>query len=356
MAPTETPFVKRMKGGWGAFEVSGQRSHEWVEDDLWKNRLTVSSTTGLTATDGTTLTLSANDAFRVSPGTVLQIESEKVLVTAIASASTLTIVRDIGGTTAATHATATTVYMAGIARDEGSDSPYIGNAIKTWFTNYVQFFDVAFQLSEQAMHLDSYGQASELNRQRDRTTKHLASLAEVGAIRGTANAGAANDPAMFGGILHFLTTANGAYNTALSAALAESNLYTGIRSIMDNVGESYVARTIIVRHFLRQKISGFFENRIRTEVGDHTGGVSVSALETDFGRFEIMHSYNWPEDVVGFINFDKIRLGHYRGLPPWREKRLAEAGAYQRHEIYGETTLEISNPQCMGQITAVTLS
>ena len=37
-------------------------------------------------------------------------------------------------------------------------------------------------------------------------------------------------------------------------------------------------------------------------------------------------------------------------------RELSEAGAYQRHELYGETTMEVSNPQCMGQQTAVTLS
>lgn len=358
VAPTAIPFVLRC-GGWNGFEVTHQRAHEWVEDDLWKNRLAVSNTTGVAATDSVTITLSANDGFRVSKGAIIQIDSEQMWVSAIASATSLDpVTRGYAGTTAATHATASTIYLLGLSMSEGTDTPYIGNPIKTWFTNYVQFFQRAFQLSEQAAALDSYGQASELNRLRDRYTKDLASLAEVQAIRGVAYDGGTSDaqPPSMGGWTNYITSANGAYNLALSAALAESNVYTMIRSILDNVDEGSIARTLMCRHFIRQKLTGFYENRIQSEVGDHTGGASVSAIETDFGRFEIMHSYNWPDTVLGLVNFDKIKLGHYKGMSPWREKRLAEAGFYQRHARAADLTLEVRNPQTQGQITGISLS
>lgn len=354
VSPWDIPFVKRA-GGWNSFVVRGRRDHEWQEEDLWKQSLTISSTTGITATDGTTLTLSGNDAYRVLPGTLAKIDSEIVLISALATASTLTIVREMSGTTAATHATAATVQLIGQAREEGTDSPYFSNRLRTFYTNYPQFFDGAIQISEQSRNQDLYGRDKE-DEQVEVQTKHLAKMAERSAIEGEAYAGAANKPPTMGGVLDFITTANGSYNTSLSsAALAESNLYTAIRSILDNVGESNVARTIVTRYFLRQKISGFYENRIRTEQGDHTGGVAVDAIDTDFGRFEIMHFHSWPESVVGFLNFDKIKLGHTAGMM-WQRKRLAEAGAYFRETLYGEYTLEVRNPQCMGQITAVSTS
>lgn len=348
VSPLDTPFVSRA-GGWGSFVVTGRRDHEWVEEDLFKQDLTVSSTTGIAATDGTTLTLNTTDAYRLFPGMLVKIDSEVIRISAIASTSTATITRGVGGTTAATHATASTVKLIGQAMIEGGDSPYMSNRIRTWFTNYPQFFDLAIQISEAAKNQNLYGR-SQWDEMTENQTKQLSKLLERSAIEGEGAAGTVNT---MEGVLGFLTTANGAYNTSLSsAALTEANLYTAIRSILNSVGESNVARTIITRYFLRQKISGFYENRIRTEVGDHTGGVRVDAIDTDFGRFELMHVHSFPEDQLAFINFDKVKLGHMAGMN-WKEKRLAEAGAYIRQTRYGEFTLEVRNPQTMGVITSI---
>ena len=351
VSPLDTPFVSRA-GGWESFVVTGRRDHEWVEEDLFKQDLTVSSTTGIAATDGTTLTLNTTDAYRLFPGMLVKIDTEVIRVSAIASTTTATIQRGIGGTTAATHATASTVKLIGQAMVEGGDSPYMSNRIRTWFTNYPQFFDLAIQISEAAKNQNLYGR-SQWDEMTDNQTKQLAKLLERSAIEGN---GAASTINTMNGILAYLTSANGAYNTSLSsAAITEANLYTAIRSILGSVGESNVARTIVCRYFVRQKISGFYENRIRTELGDHTGGVRVDAIDTDFGRFELMTVHSWPEDQLAFLNFDKIELGHMAGMN-WQEKRLAEAGAYTRQTRFGEFTLQVKNPQTMGLITSISTS
>lgn len=353
--PDEIPFVTRC-GGWDGFTVAARRDHEWIEEDLWKNRLTLSSTTGLSATDGTTLTLNASDAYRIAPGTTIQIDSEKMYVSAIASATTATIVRDIAGTTAATHATASTVYVLGVARIEGTASPYLGSPTKTVFTNYMQFMEQAYSITEQAANVNEYGRKP-LDIIRETITRNLAVGAEAQAIRGTAGAGASGEPPTFGGVLNYITSANGSYNSSLSsAALTEANLYTAARSVMDNVGESHVARTFCVRFFLHQKIGSFFENRIRSTVGDHTGGVSIGSIDTAIGTWEIMHFYNWPDDVVGMIAFESVKLGHYVGLPAWRQRALASDGVYDRETRYGDLTLELRNPQRHAQLTSVSTS
>lgn len=352
VSPLDIPFVTRA-GGWKSFVANGRADHEWVEEDLYKQTLQLSSTTGLASTNGTTLTLSAADAYRTLPGMLIKIDDEILQVTQAASGTTLTVVRGVSGSTGATHATASAVEMFGQARVEGTDSPYLHNTLRTFYTNYPQFFDAAYQISQQAEHRDIYGRGK-LDEIEENQTKHLAKLAERSAILGRAAAQSVGNT--MGGVLHYLTSANGAYNVSLSnAGLVESHLYTGIRSILDAVGESNIARTIMTRYYQRQKISSWYENRVRTEVGDHTGGVSIGAIETDFGRYELMNVHSWPEDVVAFLNFDKIKLGHTAGMF-WQEKRLAEAGAYMRKTRYGEFTLEVRNPQTMGQLTAVSVT
>ena len=354
--PDEIPFIARLGGFSGDFTVGSRRDHEWIEEDLWKNRLTLSSTTGLSSTDGTTMTLSAADAYRVAPGSTLMVDTEKMYISAIASTTTLTIVRDAFGTTAATHATAATVYVYGVAREEGTASPFIGSPTKTVFTNYMQFMEQAYKITEQAANVTEYGRKP-IDIIRETIMRNLASGAENQAINGTAFAGASAEPPTFGGALAYITSANGSYNTDVaSAALTEANLYTAARSIMNNVGEANVARTICVRFFLHQKIGSFFENRVRTTVGDHTGGVSIGSIDTAIGTWEIMHFYNWPDTTVGFINFDSIHLGHYAGMPAWRQKALASDGVYDLETRYADLCSELRNPQRHGQITSVSVS
>lgn len=73
---------------------------DWPESD---------ATTASITSSGTTLTIP--DSTLYSPGWVIQVDTEAMYVSALASATTLTVRRGIRGTTGASHATATTVLV-----------------------------------------------------------------------------------------------------------------------------------------------------------------------------------------------------------------------------------------------------
>lgn len=64
----------------------------------------------------TATTFTVTDAYSYGVGDVCEIDSEQVLVTAVASSTTLTVSRAANGTTAANHTTNTSLYMVGNTR------------------------------------------------------------------------------------------------------------------------------------------------------------------------------------------------------------------------------------------------
>jgi hypothetical protein len=74
------------------------------------------TTNGSLTAAATSITVSATAASLIYPGDTIVVESEQMEVTAVATV-TLTVVRGINGTTAATHATAKTVYIRRYPRD-----------------------------------------------------------------------------------------------------------------------------------------------------------------------------------------------------------------------------------------------
>lgn len=74
------------------------------------------TTNGALTAVATSVTVSASAANLIYPGDTIVVESEQMEVTAV-STVTLTVVRGINGTTAATHDTAKTVYLRRYPRD-----------------------------------------------------------------------------------------------------------------------------------------------------------------------------------------------------------------------------------------------
>jgi hypothetical protein len=95
--------------------------YEWLEDEL----PAVTSTCDTVATtNGTTVTCStAADSKYFRTGHVIRIDDENMWVSASDYAGDLTVTRAFGGTTGATHATGSTIYIVGIAMIEGADAP-----------------------------------------------------------------------------------------------------------------------------------------------------------------------------------------------------------------------------------------
>jgi hypothetical protein len=350
MSPLDVPFLKLI-GGIDQFTCDNPKV-EWQKDDLWTGSLTVSSTTGFTDTAQTTLYLNASSAYQLQLGTVIQIDDELMWVTAVASATTATVTRGYAGSTAATHSTALTVYLAGIAVAENADSPYRGTPIYSFPYNWVQVFDAAIQSSFINENTNYYGEKPTLDRLLAFTLKQQTALLEAAAIRGLRGVAAdmsATEPSSMGGLRQYINPTDSNVTDLAGAAITEKNINDLLQTIFEKVGAENMAKTIICNAWVKRKISGFYEPHVRLNQGETTGGVAIDKLETDFGTINVALVQRCPPERAYFINPDFIEVGHYKNLQ-FAEYDLAVSGGYKRRHLYGVYSMVVKNEEAQGLI------
>ena len=354
--PWDTPFLTLL----GAVEGSPGMNwkHEWVEPDLWKKSVTISSTTAATTIE-VTLTLSASDAYRVPLGGVYlnRTSGEYIIVTARASATTLTVIRDYAGSTGATMATAHGLDLVGIARQEGADTVYKGHPQKSFPYNYYQLMEQGLNITKPAKQLNEYG----MNRyeyERLDNMKTLKYAHEQSVLHGKRFEGSSTtEPGFQGGIYDFAVAGNGTYSASLaSAALAQSNINTALRDRLDTVGQTDIATDVWVNGFLKDKLDSLYENRIRTTMGEKVGGAEINEIVTSIARLTIHLHPNMKRDQVLAISPDKLDVINWPGCN-WWEGDLSISGLTDTKEgMAGIFTLEDRAVQCQWKLTSVSTS
>ena len=106
---------------------------------------------GGTLTSATT-TITVVSTSNIIPGMILQhaVTRESILVTAVASATALTVIRSIGSVAAASFSDATQWFQVGSAFEEGSNRPQAVNNTPVRITNLTQIFRNTWALSDTA--------------------------------------------------------------------------------------------------------------------------------------------------------------------------------------------------------------
>jgi len=354
--PWDTPFLTLL----GAIEGSPGMNwkHEWVEPDLWKKSVTISSTTAATTTE-VTLTLSAADAYRVPLGGVYlnRTSGEYVIVSARASTTTLTVVRDYAGSTGATMATAHVLDLVGVARQEGDTTLFKGHPQKSFPFNYYQLFEQGLNITKPAKMLNEYG----MNRyewERLDLQKTLKFALEMSVLHGKRFAGTSTtEPAFMGGIYDYAVAGNDAYVASLaSAALAQSHINTALRDRLDTVGQTDIATDVWVNGFLKDKLDSLYENRIRTTMSEKTGGAEINEIVTSIARLTIHLHPNMKRDQVLGIGTDKLDLIHWPGCNWWEGDLSVSGLTDQKEGMAGIFSLEDRSVQAQWKLTNVSTS
>lgn len=355
MSPMDVPFLKYC-GGINQFVATNPKV-EWIEDDLWQARLTVSSTTGLSDTTGTLLTLSASTAYQLHKGMVLQIDDELMWVTTVASATTVNVVRDYAGSTAATHATASSIYMMGVSVAENEDSNYVGSSIFSFPYNYCQIFDSAYQISKAQNATEVYGRRGpDLDAMTASELKKKMVLLEEACIRNLRYEGsAALDPPLMGGLRQYINSTDSNVTDLATAAITEKDLNDMLQTMFYQVGPTNMAKTIICGSWVKRKISSFYEPHYRSTVESKRGGVTIEQITTDFGSVDVLMHYHCPPERVYFLNPEYIEIGHYKD-GQFQDGPLAVAGPYFRRHLYGHYSMVVKNVKSMALLDNVSIT
>lgn len=272
--------------------------HEWTETALATRGETV------TLADGAGTTLTVADAYVYQPNELIRIENEVVRVTAIASATTLTIVRGYAGTTGAAHSSKT-AYTLGSADPENSQAPEgIADSAARLY-NYVQTFTRGVELSnDEIAQLSTEG--NPLNGQLERRFIEINRQLARALFYGVRYEDTTNKIHAMGGLTQFVTT--NVDNVA--GALTLADIDAQILAIVEAGGDPKV---LVMSPRQKQKLDALDASLVRIEKKTSTGG-NPDTQTWQSGvlshSLDIIVDQSILNDELWILDTDFIRVGH----------------------------------------------
>lgn len=275
--------------------------HEWTETQLAVRSETV------TLADGSGTTLTVADAYQYQVNELIKIESEVVRVTAIASATTLTIVRGYAGTSGAAHSSKT-AYSIGSADPENSQAPkgVADNGSRLY--NYVQTLTRGVELSnDEIAQLSTAG--NPMNGQLERRFIEINRQLAKAFLYGVRYEDTTNKIHTMGGLTQFVTT----NVTNVAGALTLAAIDAKILAIVQAGGDP---KLIAISPYQKQKLDALDANLVRIGKKDeqsHTGG-NPNVMTWQSGILahpvDLIVDQSINTDELWILDTDYVDIGH----------------------------------------------
>lgn len=331
-------FVKALNGGLKPTSYK----HEWQDDALIGETLTISAATDGTewdtATQATGLGVPAGDIAKLKIGDIIQLNegNEQVRVSAIdTSANTISATRAWGGTATAQGETEQTAYVIGNAQEDGSDPVDPAMTTPTERYNYIQIFENPYHVSRLLNKL-KISNAKEFVRQRGLALKSLISKLNHTFILGTrANSGKINT---MNGIKNVVVTS---YN--INGSLTKEKLYLALNTFIEaggNPDQIHAGHKMI--GWLEQLCSADGYERVPMK---HAAQFTVKKIDLLGYEIELHADKHMDTDFNDgdyyFIDSGKVKYGAIMPFAPYEVDRN---GKQLKDHIIGGYTIEVRNP------------
>ncbi len=248
---------------------------EWLES-TYNDRTDVIAS-GLNSSS-TTTTMVVTDADLWQVGDIWEIDTEQVLIAA-KSTTTMTIVRDIGGTQA-THADSSVATRISRARVDGAtadDSPRNEVASNS---NVTQILQRTLEVARTKGRIAEYGVTDWEDYWIDQYMEELMMDLARMPYYGERNAGSASQGRVAGGFRTFITD-NITYATSTgltggtAAALTRDHIDDTLTNIFTDGGDPDLILTVA---HAQRKINDMYEGFVSTERSEQLGGVLIKKL------------------------------------------------------------------------------
>lgn len=274
--------------------------HEWTEVALAVREETITI-------DNSATTLTVNDAYQYQVNELIKCESEVVRVTAIASATTLTIVRGYAGTSAAAH-TAKTAYTLGSADPENSQAPegVADNGSRLY--NYVQTLTRGIELSnDEIAQLSTSGNPmkGQMARRFIEINRQLAKA----VLYGVRHEDSTNKIHAMGGFTQFVTTNVTNVAGAVSVAAIDAKILAIVRAGGD-------PKILAVSPEQKQKLDALDADLVRIGKKDDqskTGG-NPNTMTWQSGilghTLDLVVDQSINTDELWLLDTDFVEIGH----------------------------------------------
>jgi hypothetical protein len=349
VSPFETPLLDAL----GDPQIEARSTHhEWLEDTLLPNTDLVQTTPQNPETD-TELDVANPDRFRVGDQVRCEDSEELLLVTAVGS-STITVVREYGGTDAEAVASGDTLFILGNAALEGQDADAARFTVRTRRANWTQIFSKTLLVSGSELAVRHLSVADELDFQKTKALRELLRDLENTVLNGVAPAstpqGSDTVRRTMDGILPQLATNRfvpGLNGFPTGGDLDETKLNAALRFIWER--SSGQVDLIVVNGYQKRVISQFGAGSRAYAPDDPRYTSQVAVYESDFGVQRVVLSRWVPRDAVLLLDSSRIQVLPLAGRS-FQYRPLAATGDFEKGQVLGEYALELRNEAAHGVI------
>lgn len=348
ISPTDLPMTLGVDSE-GAMVVGqspvDQTTFKWMDEEILTPRvkLAAAATTG-----DTTLTVTTNEAYRFATGDIVRAmkagSSEVLYIAGLPSASTLTVTRAFGGSTATNFASGDLLMGIGAALAEGSDPENFRSRDRDVRTNYTEIFGpYKISMSRTAQKVPRYGVSDEWAHQLFHRTREAMIRVEQAILYGIANDDTGAKKRATGGLLHFSTSNVDSTSTTLtvSAIVAQQQacynkggvptvLIANPNSLTDlnEVGNTSIIRT--------------------TNVDSRRGRARVELIDTEFATTTLFRN-RWCHSYTAFL----VTPGGItrRIFDPLQYQPLAKTGDADSAQMVAEEGFQVKGVAHMATFT-----
>ena len=306
------------------FDGMDGTNYRWLEDAYVAETCTV---TGLSS-GTTTTTFTPSSLTLMQPGDLWLIGSEIVWVSSVSS-GVPTVTRGYSGSTAATHADASTATRIGRARIDGDDADDSPQTEVTSATNVTQIFQRTINIARSKQKQAHWGipdpKGYEKTKKMEELMMDLCKLPYHGLrYVGTSSAGRTA-----GGFNQFITTNS---TDIASAALTRDHIDTEFQATYEAGGYPDL---ILTTPWNQRKINSFYEGFITTERSESTGGNLISVLQHPISgaTIEVIPDLHCPAGYMYILESPNIA---YYPFDPFFYEDLGKTGDAEKGQIVGE--------------------
>lgn len=266
---------------------------KWLEKDYLPPfiELAASATAG-----ATTVTVATDHWKRTSNGFIFRhpVSKERIRVSADPTTTTVTVTRAWGGTTATSYVSGDRFYLAGLAYEDGQDTPRALHTIEVLKDGNTQIFRTALKLTGRSLNTDFYGGDDWENEKLEKKLEHMRAI-ELAGLYGVKDSQTGTE--------HLITTTDGleskiasnvwALNLAdVSWALVCDFAITGMRwgkggYYNGGTREKYMFCPAV----LLNKFAEVFHDKVWNSNGEKEviEGVTVRKIVTPMGDINLIH-------------------------------------------------------------------
>lgn len=288
-------LLKKIMGD-RSFKVKSVK-HEWSETALATRGET------MTMTNVATLLTVAN-AYQYQIQEALRCENEVMIITAINSATTITVSRGAAGTSAVAH-TAKLMYSIGSADAENSDAPSGITDTGDRLYNYVQTFTRAVEMStNEIAQLSTDG--NPFDKQTERRFIEINQQLARALFYGVRYEDTSNKRHYMGGLKQFVTTNVSNVAGALTIAAIDAQL---LNIILAGGGDNLA---IVTSPYQKQKLDALDANKQMLGKKEHTGGNLItntwqSGIVDE--PIEVFTDQSILTDELWIVDMDNVDIG-----------------------------------------------